>query len=261
MSIVPLLASKRSLCLFASYLACRSANTSQNNQVHLVSGSPSPYSVGRGDPFTAQLSQLSYVLRGIQRLEGSAARRPRLPITPVELNVFKRAWSKWCSRRDASMLWAACCTGFFVVFLRAEEFTVKSLATFDEVVYITPRDVSIDSVTASTMIRLRLKQSKTAPFRHGAVITLDRTRQDICLVLYLLCSPIYSATRQKSGSTVYILRRISSFSPKRVSEVQRLLVSEGMSCKGFTGHSFRIGAATTAKAKGVADSTLKTLGC
>ena len=41
------------------------------------------------------------------------------------------------------MLWAACCTEFFG-FLRAEEFTAESLASFDEGVRITLRDVIVD---------------------------------------------------------------------------------------------------------------------
>ena len=146
----------------------------------------------------------------------------------------------------------------FFGFLRAGEFTVESLATFEETVHITTQDVSVDSVISPTMIRLRLKQSKTDPFRHGAVITLGRTRQDSCPVSALLS---YLVQRGKVGGPLFTFSDRSSLSrQKLVSEVQRALASEGMSCKGFPGHSFRIGAATTAKAKGVADSTQKTLG-
>ena len=111
---------------------------------------------------------------------------PGCPLRQLNSTFSKRVWSKWCSRRDASMLWDAFCTGFLVL-LRVGEFTIESLANFPEAVHITPQDISIDSVTSPTMIHLRLKQSKTDPFCHGTVITLGCTQQDI--VQYLLCSP------------------------------------------------------------------------
>ncbi len=45
-----------------------------------------------------------------------------------------------------------------------------------------------------------------------------------------------------------------------VQEVQRELSSAGLDCSVFTGHSFRIAAASTAKARDVDDSTIKELG-
>ena len=45
-----------------------------------------------------------------------------------------------------------------------------------------------------------------------------------------------------------------------MQEVQRELSSAGLDCSGFTGHSFRIAAASTAKARDVDDSTIKELG-
>ena len=64
------------------------------------------------------------------------------------------------------MLWAACCLGFFG-FLRAGEFTVASKEEFDSERHLSVADVAVDSVTAPAMIRVRLKQSKTDPFRKG----------------------------------------------------------------------------------------------
>ena len=112
MSLAPFSVTERTLCLFASSLAEQKSRhktikcyLSVVHHLHIQSG--------LGDPFAALLSQLSYVLRGIQRLEVSSARLPRLLIMLVELKPLKSAWSKWRSRRDASILWAACCTGFF----------------------------------------------------------------------------------------------------------------------------------------------------
>ena len=45
-----------------------------------------------------------------------------------------------------------------------------------------------------------------------------------------------------------------------VVAVRRVLDSAGVDAKKYAGHSFRIGAATTAAAKGFEDSTIQTLG-
>ena len=48
--------------------------------------------------------------------------------------------------------------------------------------------------------------------------------------------------------------------PRLVLEVRRALDEAGASSAGISGHSFRIGAATTAAEQGVEDSTIKDLG-
>ena len=45
-----------------------------------------------------------------------------------------------------------------------------------------------------------------------------------------------------------------------VSEVRKALTELGYNCSLYAGHSFRIGAATTAAQRGVQDSLIKTLG-
>ena len=45
-----------------------------------------------------------------------------------------------------------------------------------------------------------------------------------------------------------------------VKKLREALGSTGMDVSGYSGHSFRIGAATTAAAVGIEDSMIKTLG-
>jgi hypothetical protein len=45
-----------------------------------------------------------------------------------------------------------------------------------------------------------------------------------------------------------------------VSELRQAISAAGIKCDEFSGHSFRIGVATTAAAKGIEDSTIQTLG-
>ncbi|XP_062503751.1 uncharacterized protein LOC134180586 [Corticium candelabrum] len=187
---------------------------------------------GLGDPFTATLPQLAYVLKGIRRQQEPRLKvDQRLPITPAELRILKDVWAKRSPFYDDAMLWAAVCTDFFD-FTRAGEFTVSSVAAFDASVHLAPQDVSIDShVTPSV--------------------------QEICPVVALLS---YVVLRGNAQGPLFLYDDGTSLSRNRlVREVQRALTEAGRDCTGFTGHSFRIGATTTAKARGLDDSIIKAL--
>ena len=79
------------------------------------------------------------------------------------------------------MLWAAACTGFFG-FLRAGEFTVPTVQGYDPEVHLSLTDVAIDSHTTPSVVRLRIKQSKTDPLRQGVDIFLGTMGVSICPV-------------------------------------------------------------------------------
>ena len=126
--------------------------------------------LGMGDPHMGEMSQLEYVVKGLKRQPG----RPtctRLPITPEILHCLKQIWRTWPEQRDASMLWAAACT-YFSGFLRAGEIVVPSDSEFDPAVHLCYGDVHVDSVSASWYIEVRVKASKTDPFRTGVSVFL-----------------------------------------------------------------------------------------
>lgn len=76
---------------------------------------------------------------------------------------MKSVWAKRSPSFDPVMLLTSCCTGFFG-FLRAGEFTVNSLGSFDVAVHLTHQDGITDSHSNSSTVSLHLKQSKTDPF-------------------------------------------------------------------------------------------------
>lgn len=69
---------------------------------------------GWPDPQLCNFPQLHYVMRGIHRLSGPSVSR-RLPITPDLMGALYRVWFQpgLYSLYDCTMLWAACCLGFF----------------------------------------------------------------------------------------------------------------------------------------------------
>ena len=147
--------------------------------------------------------------------------------------------------------------GFFG-FMRAGEFTVKSPLDFDPAVSLTLQDISVDRHSDSTMICIHLKQSKTDPFRHGVDIFLGRTGSGLCPVSAVLA---YIAIRREVAGPLFMFSDSSPLTrTKLISAVQRALAQAGFDTAGYTGHSFRIGAATTAAQAGIEDSVIKMLG-
>ena len=149
--------------------------------------------------------------------------------------------------------------GFFGV-LRADEFTVDSLQCFDPDTHLTPRDVSVDSRVRPSLISVHIKQSKTDPFRRGTVIYMGRTDNVLCPVAAVLS---YLARCGDHPGPLFLFEDGSPLSRSLlVSELRKALSSIGLNCDVYTGHSFRIGVATTAHAasRGLEDSTIKSLG-
>ena len=215
---------------------------------------------GLGDPFQqTSMPLLEYVLAGIKRTQArsSAPPKPRLPITPQLLGKLQQQWVLKPPTQEGLMLWAAACTGFFG-FLRSGEFTVPSPGAYNKEVHLDLEDLAIDSHASPSMIRVHIKQSKTDPFRKGADIYLGATGTTICTVQALWQ---YLAVR---GPTPGPLFRLESGAPLTratlVNSLQQALRNAGVDAAAFNGHSFRIGAATTAAKCGIEDSLIQTLG-
>ena len=214
---------------------------------------------GLSDPFSANaFLLLQYVIRGIKRTPGRANRQPRLPITPAILRLLKSSWSPLAATNvDYVMLWAACCLGFFG-FMRAGEFTAASAKEFDPTTTLCSSDIAVDNKEAPSVVRVILRHSKTDPFRKGVSIFLGRTFRDLCPVLAMLA---FMAKRPAIPGPLFIFRDGTFLTrDKLVHAIKQTLSSASMEVKGYSGHSFRIGAATTAAAKGIEDSIIKMLG-
>ena len=155
------------------------------------------------------------------------------------------------------MLWAAACIGFFG-FLRAGEFTVPSAEAYDPDTHLNLSDIALDSHTSPSVVRVSIKQSKTDPFRQGVDIFIGRSGSTVCPVQALIQ---YLGLRSSAPGPLFVL---SSGVPLTrvflVTNLQAALRKSGLDDKAFNGHSFRIGAATTAAQRGLEDSLIQTLG-
>ena len=128
--------------------------------------------------------------------------------------------------------------------LRAGEFTVPSPQGYDPDVHLSLSDMAIDSHTDPSTVRLRIKQSKTDPFRQGVEVFLGRTDTAICPVRALVH---YIGIRTAAHGPLFVLQL--GIPLTLMTQLQAALRKAF-----FNGHSFRIGAATTAAMQGLEDS-------
>ena len=255
----PLPLTEKNLCEYVAYLAQGDVKR-QSIKCYLSAARHLQVMSGQGDPFREKMPLLEYVLRGIkseQAKKSPTSQRVRLPITPEVLLRMRHVWERNSREPDNIMLWAACTTCFFG-FLRSGEITVPSQHEFDPGAHLCAGDVTLDSRSAPQIAQLNIKASKTDPFRHGVSIFLGKTGNRLCPVTALAA---YLAIRGNQPGPFFQFRDGRPLSRERfVVKVREALTEAGLEASKFAGHSFRIGAATTAAARGVEDSLIKTLG-
>ena len=219
--------------------------------------------ITRGLPEPRQgstLPRLRLLQMGVRRVraeQGLPPSRPRLPITP---DILRRIWSLWgpqSSNRDIVMLWAAAVTCFFG-FFRAGEITIPTASAFDAAVHLAWGDVACDSMQNPTSIRIYLKRSKCDQFGRGVAVFLGRTGDTLCPVAALLT---YVTRRGDAPGPFFHLENGAPLTKTLfVARIRDVLREAGISYENYSGHSFRIGAATAAARAGIQDSTIQALG-
>lgn len=218
---------------------------------YVQSGHHNPLESIDGKP----LERLKLICNAMKREAGKPI-PTRLPIT---FNIL----CNMCTRLDAGVfckyvdlvMKTACIVAFFG-FLRCGEITVRS--TFDPAINLCIGDVSISDSCAV----LTLKSSKTDPFRRGVSIQLHETGHAVCPVsalreyLYLrsgissnTMDPLFVLPNGKPLTRCYF-----------IEQLRTVLSLIGQPSHSFNGHSFRIGAATTAGSANVDDHLIQTLG-
>ena len=213
---------------------------------------------GAADPHISSMPRLQQVLKGIkyQQAAKQLKGRSRLPITPAILMKLKSIWLSNPSL-DNIMLWAAASLCFFG-FLRSGEITVPSDQAFDPRAHLTISDITVDSFKSPKMLKVKIKASKTDPFREGIDIFIGTTNCELCPVTAVLAyivkrppgpGPLFKFTDGRALTRALF-----------VEKVRYALSLVGINADNYAGHSFRSGAATTAAKQGVGDATIKMLG-
>ena len=206
----------------------------------------------------SKFPRLQLVLKGIKRVQGDSI-RIRLPITTHHLRLF---YFLLCisttTNHDSLMIWAAMTLAFFG-FLRLGELTCNS-SHFSQDIHLCASDiVFVPNTSNPQYISVSLKASKTDPFRQGQIITIGATGELLCPVKAL---KKYLAARAVCSLGPLFRYRSGKFLTKAelTSELRALLSRAGLNSNNYAGHSFRIGAATSAAAKDIPAWLIKVLG-
>ncbi|CAC5397543.1 unnamed protein product [Mytilus coruscus] len=164
----------------------------------------------------------------------------------------------FCSKFTDLMLRTACIVAFYG-FLRCGEFTVSKAAQFDPDINLCIEDV----VFHTDLVVLKLKQSKTDPFRKGINIKLHKLGQLICpyktLLEYIQVRKEFSPINQTDPLFITIDKKPLE-RQYFLTCIKKVLDLCGFNSSHYNGHSFRIGAATSAGKAKIEDHLIKTLG-
>lgn len=256
-NVSPLPACQQSLCRYVTHLA-NEGLAHASIKCYLAAIRHLQIEKGWDDPGIANMAKLELVLRGIKMVQASK-RKPtaRQPITVDLLQKMRGAWINRSAGRDEKMLWAAASL-CFAGFLRSGEITVPSDRAFDEAQHLTVQDVAVDSLASPSMLRVKIKASKTDPFRLGVDVFVGHTGCPLCPVTAMLNYLI--ARGSEPGPLFMFADKKPLTRPRFVERTREALRKAGVDSSHYSGHSFRSGAATTAAMRGINDATIKLLG-
>ncbi len=217
---------------------------------YISSGQPNPLS----SVYTTD--RLQMVLRGIKRQQGGG-NRTRLPITFDILVQISNQLANKCFSPVLSVMMKAVCTLAFFGFLRSGEFCVVG-DKFDPSSNLCVHDLQCEQDSQSMC--LCLKSSKTDPFRQGVRIHIFANPR-LCPVK-AMCDYLKMRKTMLCASPALFIDDEGKPLTRGVfvSNLKQLIFNLGLDSTKYNGHSFRIGAATTAAAAGVEDHLIQTLG-
>ena len=105
---------------------------------------------------------------------------------------------------------------------------------------------------------IKIKESKTDPFRVGHTIVVGVTNTPLCPVAAM---KQYLAIRPPQAGPLFVNAVSKPLTKQALTlETRKLLAQAGFNASSYAGHSYRIGAATTAAAAKLPSWLIKTLG-
>ena len=246
---------ERSLCLFAAFLANQGLQASSIT-AYLSAVRHLQISAGLPSPTTDSWPWLHYVSRGI-KCSQNQPQRVRLPITT---SILKQLHSIWFSNNygfpvyKAKLLWAVASTTFS--------------ASLDSGSYCHPRAAPYPPPSTrpgrrflreSHSVHPLNQEGQNDPFGKGAQVALGSTHsRPLCPVNAF---KEFLEARPPSPEPLVITENASPLLKEAfVSEISRALETASLNPALYAGHSFRIGAATSAVAAGIPAHMIQTLG-
>ena len=147
----------------------------------------------------------------------------------------------------------------FLGFFRLGELLVKSKLAYNPSIDLRWGDVSSTLALQHQWWIFTLKTSKCDQFGMGTDILLGHTECTLCPVMPSWHSFVYAGTTHLAASSS-TARKKTIMQSRFVSRVRKVLLKAGFAEEQFTGHSFRIGAATSVELADIEDSIIQALG-
>ena len=206
--------------------------------------------------------RITSILHAIKRIQGQTT-KVRQPITATVLDkICSVLNARYLTPYMDCLLLAACIIAFFG-FLHCGEFTVTSDREFDSTVHLCLGDVHFHD----SRVELILKSSKTDPFRQGITIHLFKNSAYSKLCPYRALNSYITRRNDKfkcrQTATEPLFLTEDGFPLARtvfVQHVKKLLALLGLDSSKYSGHSFRIGAASSGCSARLEDHLIRTLG-
>lgn len=257
--VAPFPLTEHTLCLFAAHLADEGL-APQTAKAYLSAVRNLQLSLGLPDPRdSSSLPVLKRVLAGISRARLSGGQPPqhiRLPITITILSRLHEAIMA-SSHPDRVLIWAVASLAFFG-FFRLGELLLERATSFNSRIHLSWGDVAVDDRHRPSAVKIHLRQSKCDQFGRGIDVVVGRTDTACCPVAAVVA---YIKLRQDHPGAFFLSRDLTPVTKGWfVQQIRTMLVSLGLPQNQYAGHSFRIGAATTAAMVGIEDSTIQALG-
>ncbi|XP_071169413.1 uncharacterized protein [Mytilus edulis] len=224
--------------------------------------------IGHPDPLT-NCARLECILRGIKKSQNNVKQK-RLPITSQILKQLCCMLKQGVFSPFVDLMLQCSFNLAFFGFLRCGEFTYSSKIARQDTLLIQNIDLDIKEpksvLTGPTPFQnftVHLNSSKCDPFREGINITIfenDIFNPVDLMRRYLQVRKNYGA---RPDSYLFVHDEYNNAPLSRdtfISLLRESLFRLGYNDSKFCGHSFRIGAATSAAAAGVEDHIIQTLG-
>ena len=135
-------------------------------------------------------------------------------------------------------------------------FVLVDVSAFDPSVHLAWGDVSISG--DNQVLRVFLKRSKTDQYGRGTEVFIGVTRDELCPIQAV--RSYVAVCGESPGAFFRSLDGCPLSKARFVELVRSTLARAGVPIAGYSGHSFRIGAATAAAQAGVPVSAIQALG-
>jgi hypothetical protein len=225
-------------------------------QLHIIQGM---------EPPTRRTSLIKFLLQGKKNMDNIASKKKetikRLPMTMTVMRLLKEEIRRWeVSTEQKLLAWAIATTAFHRAF-RIHEILNKTECEFDPDFALLGRDLTVkENQTGNRWMEIKLKCSKENKNGKEVVIDIFESKGALC--------PVKAYTRWigrqpvEQNLPVFRDEKGTPVTGRKMNSWLRELLSKHVDYDKarFTGHSFRIGLATTLGTMGFTTEDIKEAG-